>query len=45
VAAGDFILAIAGVWQIDARGNWQAHAAGLLGVVMDRLRAGAPGRP
>jgi AcrR family transcriptional regulator len=44
VTADDFILAIAGVWQIDARGDWQAQTARLLDLVMDGLRAGAPGR-
>ncbi|CAM5720311.1 TetR/AcrR family transcriptional regulator [Streptomyces canus] len=40
----DFILAIAGIWQIDARGDWQAQSGRLLDLVMDGLRAGAPGR-
>ncbi|UUU19625.1 TetR/AcrR family transcriptional regulator [Streptomyces sp. DSM 40750] len=44
VTADDFILAIAGIWQIDARGDWQTQSARLLGLVMDGLRAGAPGR-
>jgi AcrR family transcriptional regulator len=40
----DFILAIAGLWQINARGDWQAQSARLLDLVMDGLRTGAPGR-
>lgn len=40
----DFFLAIAGLWQIDPRGDWQARAGRLLDLVMDGLRAGAPGR-
>jgi AcrR family transcriptional regulator len=44
VTADDFILAIAGIWQIDVRGDWQAQTARLLDLVMDGLRAGAPGR-
>jgi AcrR family transcriptional regulator len=44
VTADDFILAIAGIWQIDARGDWQAQTARLLDLVMDGLRVGAPGR-
>jgi AcrR family transcriptional regulator len=44
VTADDFILAIAGIWQIDAGGDWQAQATRLLDLVMDGLRAGAPRR-
>ncbi|MFC9913250.1 TetR/AcrR family transcriptional regulator [Streptomyces sp. NPDC127197] len=44
VTVDDFILAIAGIWQIDSRGDWQAQSARLLDLVMDGLRAGAPGR-
>ncbi|GAA3798767.1 TetR/AcrR family transcriptional regulator [Streptomyces phyllanthi] len=44
VTAEDFLLAIAGLWQIDPRGNWQPRATRLLDLVMDGLRAGAPGR-
>jgi AcrR family transcriptional regulator len=44
VTAGDFILAIAGIWQIDSRGDWQAQSTRLLDIVMNGLRAGAPGR-
>ncbi|MDT0467871.1 TetR/AcrR family transcriptional regulator [Streptomyces gibsoniae] len=44
VTADDFLLAIAGLWQIDPRGDWQPRAARLLDLVMDGLRTGAPGR-
>ncbi|MFF0156910.1 TetR/AcrR family transcriptional regulator [Streptomyces sp. NPDC005263] len=43
VTADDFILAIAGIWQIDVHGDWHAQAARLLDLIMDGLRAGAPG--
>ncbi|MFF3749318.1 TetR/AcrR family transcriptional regulator [Streptomyces sp. NPDC002018] len=39
----DFVLAIAGLWQLDPRGDWQPRATRLLDLVMDGLRAGAPG--
>ncbi|MEV6421014.1 TetR/AcrR family transcriptional regulator [Streptomyces sp. NPDC051662] len=39
----DFVLAIAGLWQLDPRGDWQPRAARLLDLVMDGLRAGARG--
>nr|BCB14657.1 TetR/AcrR family transcriptional regulator [Streptomyces spiroverticillatus] len=39
----DFVLAIAGLWQIDPHGDWQPRATRLLDLVMDGLRAGAPG--
>ena len=44
VTADDFLLAIAGLWQIDPRGDWQPRATRLLDLVMDGLRAGADGR-
>lgn len=44
VSAEDFLLAIAGLWQIDPGGEWQPRAARLLDLVMDGLRAGSPGR-
>ncbi|MFF0789152.1 TetR/AcrR family transcriptional regulator [Streptomyces spiralis] len=44
VTPDDFLLAIAGLWQIDPRGDWQSRATRLLDLVMDGLRAGAPGR-
>ncbi|WP_308402349.1 TetR/AcrR family transcriptional regulator [Streptomyces sp. AN091965] len=40
----DFLLAIAGLWHIDPDSDWQARADQLLDIVMDGLRAGAPGR-
>ncbi|MFE9763099.1 TetR/AcrR family transcriptional regulator [Streptomyces sp. NPDC005808] len=43
VTPDDFILAIAGLWQIDPHGEWQPRARRLLDLVMDGLRAGAPG--
>ncbi|MGC0405172.1 AcrR family transcriptional regulator [Streptomyces sp. SAI-126] len=42
VTTDDFILAIAGIWQIDNRGDWRAQSDRLLNLVMDGLRAGAP---
>lgn len=44
VTADDFLRAIAGIWQIDISGDWHAQATRLLDIVMDGLRAGAPGR-
>ncbi|MFF9405432.1 TetR/AcrR family transcriptional regulator [Streptomyces anandii] len=44
VTAEDFVLAIAGLWQLDPHGDWQARATRLLDLVMDGLRANAPGR-
>ncbi|MCX4595805.1 TetR/AcrR family transcriptional regulator [Streptomyces sp. NBC_01549] len=38
----DFFLVIAGLWQIDAGGDWQPRATRLLDFVMDGLRVGAP---
>ncbi|AOP48583.1 TetR/AcrR family transcriptional regulator [Streptomyces lydicus] len=43
VSPDDFMLAIAGLWQIDPHGDWQQRAGRLLDLVMDGLRAGAPG--
>jgi AcrR family transcriptional regulator len=43
VTPDDFLLAIAGLWQLDPHGDWQARAGRLLDLVMDGLRAGAPG--
>jgi hypothetical protein len=42
--ADDFILAIAGFWQIDVHGDWQSQATPLRDLIMDGLRTGAPGR-
>ena len=44
VTADDFLRAIAGIWQIDISGDWHTQATRLLDIVMDGLRAGAPGR-
>lgn len=44
VSADDFLLAVAGVWQIDPGGDWHAQAARLLNIIVDGLCAGAPGR-
>ncbi|RVU23656.1 TetR/AcrR family transcriptional regulator [Streptomyces antnestii] len=43
VTPEDFLLAIAGLWQIDPHGDWQTRAGRLLDLVMDGLRTGAPG--
>ncbi|MGW0733181.1 TetR/AcrR family transcriptional regulator [Streptomyces sp. NPDC002851] len=43
VTADDFLLAVAGIWQIDPEGDWTRRATRLLDIVMDGLRAGAPG--
>ncbi|HSX97223.1 MAG TPA: TetR/AcrR family transcriptional regulator [Streptomyces sp.] len=44
VTADDFVLAIAGVWQLDPQSDWQPRAARLFDLVMRGLRTGAPGR-
>ncbi|MFE5393573.1 TetR/AcrR family transcriptional regulator [Streptomyces sp. NPDC056568] len=44
VTADDFLLAIGGLWQVDPREDWQPRVTRLLNLVMDGLRAGAPGR-
>ncbi|ROQ59444.1 TetR family transcriptional regulator [Streptomyces sp. 840.1] len=43
LTAEDFLLAIAGLWQIDPHSDWQPRAGRLLDLVMDGLRAGASG--
>ncbi|GHH20360.1 TetR/AcrR family transcriptional regulator [Streptomyces lanatus] len=43
VTADDFVLAIAGIWQIDPEGEWRVRSTRLLDIVMDGLRAGAKG--
>ncbi|WP_416981173.1 TetR/AcrR family transcriptional regulator [Streptomyces sp. T028] len=43
VTSEDFLLAIAGLWQIGLSEERHARAARLLDLVMDGLRAGAPG--
>ncbi|GFM84826.1 TetR family transcriptional regulator [Pseudomonas cichorii] len=40
VTTDDFFLAIAGIWQIDSRGEWRVRLARLMDLVMDGLRAG-----
>ncbi|MGP3988445.1 TetR/AcrR family transcriptional regulator [Streptomyces sp. 3N207] len=42
VTPQDFLLAIAGLWQIDPHDDWQTRAGRLLDLVLDGLRAGAP---
>ncbi|MFF2808293.1 TetR/AcrR family transcriptional regulator [Streptomyces sp. NPDC058000] len=44
VTPEDFLLAIAGLWQLDPHADWHSRAGRLLDLVMDGLRAGAPGR-
>ncbi|MFI2510481.1 TetR/AcrR family transcriptional regulator [Streptomyces sp. NPDC018972] len=44
VTADDLVLAIGGLWQLDPAEDWQPRATRLLDLVMDGLRAGAPGR-
>ncbi|MEV5803266.1 TetR/AcrR family transcriptional regulator [Streptomyces collinus] len=44
VTAEDFLIAIAGLWQLDPHDDWRPRATRLLDLVMDGLRAGAPGR-
>lgn len=43
VTADDFLLAIAGLWQLQPHDDWQPRAARLLDLVMDGLRTGAAG--
>lgn len=43
VSADDFMLAIAGLWLVDPHSDWQSRTKRLLDLVMDGLRAGAPG--
>ncbi|MDH6622991.1 AcrR family transcriptional regulator [Streptomyces sp. LBL] len=43
VTGDDFLLAIAGLWQLAPYEDWQPRATRLLDLVMDGLRAGAPG--
>ncbi|MEW2625464.1 TetR/AcrR family transcriptional regulator [Streptomyces sp. NPDC048106] len=42
VTADDFLLAIAGLWQLDPREDWRPRATRLLDLVMDGLCRGAP---
>ncbi|MEU5275023.1 TetR/AcrR family transcriptional regulator [Streptomyces asoensis] len=41
----DLVLAIGGLWQMAPTDDWRPRAARLLDLVMDGLRAGAPGKP
>jgi AcrR family transcriptional regulator len=43
VTPDDFMLAIAGLWQLDPHEDWQPRAGRLLDLVTAGLRAGAPG--
>ncbi|KUN09156.1 TetR family transcriptional regulator [Streptomyces yokosukanensis] len=43
VTADDFLLAIAGLWQLDPDDDWRTRATRLLDLLMDGLRTGAPG--
>lgn len=45
VSPDDFLLAIAGLWQIDPHSDWQPRATRLMDLVMAGLTAGAPGGP
>ncbi|MFI1198301.1 TetR/AcrR family transcriptional regulator [Streptomyces sp. NPDC020883] len=42
VTPEDFLLAIAGLWQLDPQADGHSRAGRLLDLVMDGLRAGAP---
>ncbi|MEU6669635.1 TetR/AcrR family transcriptional regulator [Streptomyces sp. NPDC046727] len=42
VTPDDFLLAIAGLWQLEPHQDWRPRAARLLDLVMDGLRTGAP---
>ncbi|MEI5520131.1 TetR/AcrR family transcriptional regulator [Streptomyces brasiliscabiei] len=44
VTTDDFVLAIAGVWQIGSGDDWQTRATRLFDLVMRGLRSGAPCR-
>jgi len=45
VTVDDLFLAVAGIWQLDVRGDWRGRSARLLDLVMDGLRATArPGQ-
>ncbi|WP_030609099.1 TetR/AcrR family transcriptional regulator [Streptomyces sclerotialus] len=43
ITPDDFLLAIAGLWQIDPHTDWQSRSARLLDLVMSGLRSGARG--
>lgn len=42
ITCDDFFLAIAGIWQMDARSEWRPRLARLMNLVMDGLCAGSP---
>lgn len=42
VSSDDFMLAIAGLWQMTPAEDWRPRATRLLDIVMDGLRVGAP---
>lgn len=42
VSSDDFMLAIAGLWQMAPAEDWRPRATRLLDIVMDGLRVGAP---
>ncbi|MGW7568257.1 purine salvage operon transcriptional regulator XdhR [Streptomyces tendae] len=44
VTGDDFFLVLGGLWLIDPGENWQSRVTRFLDLVMDGLRAGAPGR-
>jgi hypothetical protein len=44
VTVDDFMLAISGLWMPSPEDGWQERATRLMDLVMDGLRAGAPGR-
>lgn len=44
VTVDDFFLAVAGLWEIDASGDWQPRLTRLFDLIMDGLRVGAPAR-
>ncbi|MFJ4483539.1 TetR/AcrR family transcriptional regulator [Streptomyces longwoodensis] len=44
ITVDDLFLAIGGLWTLDPHSDWQPRATRLLDLVMDALRAGAPGR-
>ncbi|MCQ4129174.1 TetR/AcrR family transcriptional regulator [Rhodococcus erythropolis] len=44
ITADDFLLAIAGLWQIDPHGDWRPQAARLISLIMDALQAGTSPR-
>jgi AcrR family transcriptional regulator len=44
VTVDDFMLAISGLWMPSSEDGWQERATRLMDLVMDGLRAGAPGR-